>query len=308
MSSSPEVGRDHQRIAPHLGGLPFGDLDTEVEHHDVVAHAHHEVHVVLDEQHRHPPVVGQSPHEASQLGSLEVAETGSRLVEQQDARLRRDRTGDRQQAAFAIGEVLHLAQQIALEVELADGRHDLARQRRSHRVHKIAEEGEPVARVGRGAEVVEHGEVLEQLERLERPAHPGPSPPGGAQPEHFLTLESNAASCGPGEPGDGVDHRRLAGAVRADEADDAPGRDAERHVLHGHDTAVPHPQSLHLEGLRRRPLTSLLRQHERLRLALGKPGQLGLQLLTQPRDLVHRLLGDAVLVLQARAGSRAHRR
>ena len=56
---------------------------------------------------RHAPVVGQPPHEVGELGGLGVAETGRRLVEQQHAGLGGDGPGDGQQAALAVGEVLH---------------------------------------------------------------------------------------------------------------------------------------------------------------------------------------------------------
>ena len=101
---------------------------------------------------------------------LDVAEAGGRLVEQQHARLGGDGPGDGQQPALAVGQVLHRAQQVVFEAELADRRDDLAGQRRVDRVHEVAQVRPAVARVGRGAQVVEHGGVLEQLQRLERPA------------------------------------------------------------------------------------------------------------------------------------------
>ncbi len=49
-----QVGRAHERVGLHLGGRAVGDDLTEVEHVDVVTRAHHETHVVLDEQDREP--------------------------------------------------------------------------------------------------------------------------------------------------------------------------------------------------------------------------------------------------------------
>ena len=96
-------------------GVPSGDLDAEVEHHDVVADVHHEVHVVLDEQHADAPIVGEAAHEVRQLGGLGVAESGRRLVEQQHARLGGDRARDGQQPALTVRQVVDGAEQVVLD-------------------------------------------------------------------------------------------------------------------------------------------------------------------------------------------------
>src|SRR5689334_16116103 len=49
----PQVRCDHLRVVPHLGGGTLGDLLSELQDHQPVAHAHDQAHVVLDEQHRH---------------------------------------------------------------------------------------------------------------------------------------------------------------------------------------------------------------------------------------------------------------
>ena len=150
--------------------MPSAIFAAEVEHDDVVAHAHHEVHVVLDEQDGDAPVVGEAADEVRQLGGLGVAEPGGGLVEEQHAGLRGDGAGDGEQPPLAVGEVLDLAQQVGLEPELLDRGDDGAGHRRLARPDEIGQVGEAVARVVGRPQVVEHGRVLEQLERLERAA------------------------------------------------------------------------------------------------------------------------------------------
>src|SRR5690348_18431020 len=61
-SSSSSIGRlsqvrgDDRLVVPDLMRRTLGDLAAELQHHDAVGHAHHQAHVVLDEQNRHAGV------------------------------------------------------------------------------------------------------------------------------------------------------------------------------------------------------------------------------------------------------------
>ena len=75
-------------------GSTFGDLLAVVEHGDALGDAHHDLHVVFDQQDRQLQVVPHRPHELRQrLGFLRV-HAGRRLVEQQQSRPGRQRPGD----------------------------------------------------------------------------------------------------------------------------------------------------------------------------------------------------------------------
>ena len=113
-----EVGGDHGRVGADLFGGADGDQPAEVEDDDLVAHAHHEVHVVLDDEDRHAPVVGQPADDPGQLDALDRAQAGRRLVEQQHARMHRHRPGDRQQPPLAVRQVADLAVEVLVELEL----------------------------------------------------------------------------------------------------------------------------------------------------------------------------------------------
>ena len=62
------------------------------------------------------------------------------------------------------------------------------------------------------------------------------------------------------EPAQGVDGRRLPGAVRTDQADDLTLVDPEAHLVDRHDAAVADQELVHLEEWRRRPAC---RRHHR---------------------------------------------
>ena len=62
-----------------------------------------------------------------------------------------------------------------------------------------------------------------------------------------LAGERHAAAVGAHEPGDDVEERRLAGAVRADQGRDGAGLDRERRGVDGSDAAVVLPHLVRLE-------------------------------------------------------------
>ena len=241
-----EIGGDHRRVGADLFGRSRGDEVAEVEHHHLVADTHHEVHVVLDDQDRHAPVFGQAADHPGQLGALGRAETGGRLIEQEHAGAHRHRPGDRQQSSLSVRQVPDIAMQILVELELQDGPHHLGRKRRIDRPHQIERVRAEILRVCRHAEVLEHGRVLEQLERLERPGHTRPGALHCRRLRQIDVVEQHPA-LGSGESTDGIDQRRLAGAVRPDQAGDDSRFESVAHVVDGGHDAVAHRQPLQRE-------------------------------------------------------------
>ena len=191
--------------------------------------------------------------------------------------------------------------EVVLEAELADRGDDLAGQRRS-RPGRRGRAG--TSRRSRGSEaarrlsstVASSNSSSDWNERLS----PARARFVGDSGRQLLAVEAHRAGRRPGEAGDGVDHRRLAGAVRADQTGDRARR---------------HREATRRRRRRRRrsarsgraprasagddPLALLGRQLERRAAAAsGRRGILPRDLPDQPRELVDRLLGDAVLVLQ----------
>ena len=99
-----EVGGDHRRILLHFRRRSFGDLLAVVEHEHAVADAHHELHVVLDQQDRRAVAadVGEEPLERRRLGRVHSRRG---LVEREQLRLGRERAGDLEAALVAVREV-----------------------------------------------------------------------------------------------------------------------------------------------------------------------------------------------------------
>ena len=81
----PEVGVEDARVALHLRRGALGDLAAAVEHDHGVAEAHHERHVVLDDEEREPFGVQAADVALDRLDQHRV-DAGGRLVEQHEAR------------------------------------------------------------------------------------------------------------------------------------------------------------------------------------------------------------------------------
>ena len=67
------------------------------------------------------------------------------------------------------------------------------------------------------------------------------------QPEQRGAVERDVAAIAFVEPRDAVEKRGFAGAVRADQADDAAGRDLEGDAVEGDDAAETHRHVLHAQ-------------------------------------------------------------
>ena len=76
-----QIRLDHGRISLHLGGSSFRDLPAEVEHVHAVGDAHHEVHVVLDEEDRQLERAPDPADQRAELLDFLVVQASGRLVE-----------------------------------------------------------------------------------------------------------------------------------------------------------------------------------------------------------------------------------
>src|ERR1043166_1081611 len=92
-----------------------------------------------------------------------------------------------------------------------------------------ADDAGPGARVPADHHVLERRKVGEQADVLEGARDAGDRHLMGRQPAQRLVVEREAPAVGRVDPGEHVEERGLAGAVGADQAEDFPGRDLERH-------------------------------------------------------------------------------
>ena len=177
--------------------------------------------------------------DAEQL-ALGGVEAGRRLVEQHQLGVGGERPGDADQLALAVAEVGRERVGEVVETEHRQRPVDLL-------VvgllvvagpHHVAEERVPPRSLGGRQQVVADRQVLEQLERLERAAQPEVGAAVGRLAGEVDAVERHRAAADVGEAGDGVDERRLAGTVRADQPDELARLDVEVDVLVGVQAAV----------------------------------------------------------------------
>ena len=101
-----EVGLDDLGVAADLGGRSLCDDLAVVQHRDALADAHHDPHVVLDEEDGQAELVAQAADEVDpSVAGLAAVHAGGRLVEEQQLRLRGQRAGDLQPALVAVRQV-----------------------------------------------------------------------------------------------------------------------------------------------------------------------------------------------------------
>ena len=223
--------------------------------------------VVGDVDHREVVFGGESAQDQPERGAQRLVERGQGLVEQQDARSRDDRPGERDALTLPTGQGVgpapgELAQLDGLE-RLGDerpsacGRHLRATQR--------------VGDVVRHAEVGPHGVVLEDHAEpafLGREVYPVADEGAVADPDR--------ARRGAFEPGDGAEEGGLAGTGRAHEGEDPPGVHVDIEVLEGDGLAEADADAA---GVEFRHGSSRMRRRTRCRVGCSgrrrRPGRAG---------------------------------
>ena len=99
-----QIGFNNFRIGAHRLRPPGAIGLTLIENMDLVAYAHHQIHIVFDQQdgNDRAPAGLRSDLAAKPLA---MGHAGGRLIEQQKPRLGRERTSDLHTPAVAIGQV-----------------------------------------------------------------------------------------------------------------------------------------------------------------------------------------------------------
>jgi hypothetical protein len=178
-----------------------------IEHREVIDQLYHGMHRVLDDQDGNT-FGAQLPDDAENPAEIVVAEAGECLVEQHQARMRHERARQFHQAQFP-------------------------RRQPPGDLFRLVDEPDPVERrqrhltgdsIGRSADKSADDDVFEDAHARER-AHNLKGAPDAApaylvraQPSDRLAGEGDCAAIGGEKPVDHIEQRRLAGAVRADDA------------------------------------------------------------------------------------------
>ena len=109
----------------------------------------------------------------------------------------------------------------------------------------VAREVAAAARMRADEDVVDHRQVPEQGEVLKRAADADAGNAVRRAPQDAASLEEDVAGGRRVEPAQAVEERRLAGSVRADEAENLSVPEIEGDVVEGEDAAEPHGHVRH---------------------------------------------------------------
>ena len=202
---------------------------------------HDEPHVVVDQE-RRGARVGDAPEASTEILALAGVEAGRRLVEAEEPWPHRDRARHTDQLALALRELRghRVGQRVKVDQleRLERGVSSPTRAVRRARPRSARNEGRSAATVRFSRTVrSSNSSVLCQVRARPRRARTCGGIPVRSRPS------SSTLPGVPDEAGDRVDERRLAGAVRADEADQLALRDLEIDVLDGVDSSEPHRQA-----------------------------------------------------------------
>src|SRR5581483_6290607 len=262
-----DVRLDDAWVALDLRRRALGDLDPVVEHGHALRDGHNNAHIVLDQQDGQAEVAPQRRDQPRHGRGLLRVHARRWLVEQQQLRLGRQGAGDLEAALVAIGQVLgNLVGPVAEADQMEQVARSLPRFTLLARDPGRPEDGadrpglQPA--VHPDQHVLQGGHVVEQPDVLKRPGDAACGDLVGRQIGDVGAVEVDPAAVQRVDPGDEVEERGLASAVRADHRDDRAARDREVDLVDGDEAAEDLGDFLGLEkhvghtGVRTSPYAS----------------------------------------------------
>ena len=219
------------RMVLQRGGRAFGDDAALLQHVGPVREVECHGHILLHQQHGDAARVDVAD-DAEHFPHDRRREAEGRLVEQQQPRLRHQRTADREHLLLAAGEragrLLELLAQHREEVE------HLLQRLRAARLRGAAEAAE--------LQVLLHRHFGKEPAAFGHEGDAGLAVAMRRQARDVGAVDVQAAARDPVQSGKRVDERALAGAVRAEQDDDLALLDAKVDAAHRLDRAVLDPQ------------------------------------------------------------------
>ena len=180
-----------------------------IEDQHALRQHHDHFHDVLDDDNRDAHFV-DAAHQRDRFLQFGRSQAGKRFVEQHQARRGGEHAGDLQPLAAGRAERTGALVGEWLKAGELD---DLARVHERVAAMRMAQERAD-------HHVVEHGHVLEGRRHLERAADAKPRVPFRRGARDILPREKNLPGARRHVAGQAIEKRRLAGAIRADQADD----------------------------------------------------------------------------------------
>ena len=188
-----------------------------------------------DQHQRHAALPGLGEQQVGDLPAGRLVEIAGRLVGDQDARLRRQRAGDRHALLLAAGKLAGIVRDAVAKAD----RRELARRH----AERIAMAG----KLQRHGDVLQRRHVGDEVEGLEDDADVAAAKGGDlvlALAVQQLAGDAHRAGIDPLQPGDHHQQRRFAGAGRPDDAGRLARRDVEADALqHMHRAKRPRQAS-----------------------------------------------------------------
>src|SRR6266571_5396468 len=239
MASPSQVRVDHLRVRLDLVREALDETPALVHHDDPLAPLHDDVHVVLDQEERHP-TVPQVLDDGEDLPRERRVDAGDRLVEEHELRLSHQGPCQLEQLLLAAAQVLRV---LVAEPEQPDGPEDPFRAPDDVRLRRPEAPGmpdevrEPFAGDARRGDhhVLEDGHVPKLPRNLEGLHEAPPHDAVGRQPVDARPLEVDLAGVRREQPRDDVEERRLPRPVGADQPGDAPRLHTEAALVDGTD-------------------------------------------------------------------------
>src|SRR3990170_363249 len=237
----PQVHPDHLPVPLDGKGTVLGDFLPVAEHHDLIRDVHDERHVVLHEQDGDPPVADLGDPLAH-VDRFPHVQSGHGLIEQEELRLAGERPAQLDDALLPVGQARRFRLRAVgdaekfqdLEAPVPDS--PLLAPREGE-VQHAGEEPRPAVDMPADHDVLQDRHLGEEPDMLERARHPESSDLEGLQALDRRPVEQDPAAVGRQDPGDQVEERRLARAVRPDQRLDRPARDVEGTPSHGLEAA-----------------------------------------------------------------------
>src|SRR4051794_27946354 len=235
----PKISGDDFRIANDVSGLAFDQNLAQVEYDGAVDQRHHDLHDVLNHQHRDAGFA-HTTHQLDAGLRFDRGQASQDLIKQQQFRPGRERTRHFKPALFR-------RDQIAREHVGASGKTGEF-QNLIGLSARLAHDGS--ANQGADDDVVDDAHGLEAFDHLEGASDAAPAAFRCRQPRHVLAVEPDRALGWRQHARDQVEQRRLAGAVRPDQPDDLTATDGDRDVTVGDQTAetLPDPTGFQQGG------------------------------------------------------------
>ena len=205
-------------------GSPSASFCAEIHHDQPVGEAHHEVHVVLDQQHRHalaPSAAAAAPRAPASRDSAarRPARRAAAAPDRRRARARSRRSAACRAAGCPPGRAECGASPTRAIARAASARVRASSARSSRSAAR--EHAGAAAQIRAERDVVEHASSAERASRAGTCAPmPRRAISNGTQPTIDSPRKTTSPEVSGERAGDEVEHRALAGAVRADQAED----------------------------------------------------------------------------------------